>query len=85
MSAAEIKLAISAIRRMRLPINSVKTRRFKISNNGARIDMRRSMRDNFRSGADFISLVKRERRVRRPPLVVICDISGIDGTSILGC
>ena len=76
MSAAEIKLAISAIRRMRLPINSVKTRRFKISKNGARIDMRRSMRDNFRSGADFISLVKRERRVRRPPLVVICDISG---------
>jgi uncharacterized protein with von Willebrand factor type A (vWA) domain len=76
MSVQEIGLAISAVHRMKLPLNEVPTRRFKASNSGARIDMRRTMRAALRSGADFIPLMKRKRRMRRPPLVVLCDISG---------
>jgi len=38
--------------------------------------MRRTMRAALRSGTDFIPLMKRQRRMRRPPLVVLCDISG---------
>ena len=76
MSAEELQLAIATVHRMRLPLNQVATRRFKSSNSGNRIDPRRSMRAALRSGADFIPLMKRERRLRRPPLVVICDISG---------
>ena len=76
MSAEEIQLAILAVHRMKLPLNYVVTRRFKASNNGTRIDMRRTMRAALRSGTNFIPLMKCERRVRRPPLVVICDISG---------
>jgi uncharacterized protein len=76
MSAEEIRAAIAAVHRMKLPLNEVRTRRFKQSNAGARIDMRRTMRAALRSGTDFIPLMKRKRRMRRPPLVVICDISG---------
>jgi len=76
MSADEIRDAIAAVHRMKLPLNEVPTRRFKQSNAGTRVDMRRSMRVALRSGTDFIPLMKRKRRMRRPPLVVICDISG---------
>ena len=76
MSAEEIREAIAAVHRMKLPLNEVPTRRFKQSNAGTRIDMRRTMRAALRSGTDFIPLMKRKRRKRRPPLVVICDISG---------
>ena len=76
MSADEIRDAIAAVHRMKLPLNEVPTRRFKQSNTGTRVDMRRSMRAALRSGTDFIPLMKRKRRMRRPPLVVICDISG---------
>ncbi len=76
MSAEEIQLAISAVHRMKLPLNYALTRRFKASNSGTKIDMRRTMRAALRSGTDFIPLMKCKRRMRRPPLVVICDISG---------
>ena len=76
MSAEEIQLAISAVHRMKLPLNYALTRRFKASNSGTKIDMRRTMRAALRSGTGFIPLMKCKRRMRRPPLVVICDISG---------
>ena len=76
MSTEEIQLAIAAVHRMRLPINYIATRRFKASSSGTRIDPRRTMRAALRSGTDFIPLMKCKRRMRRPPLVVICDISG---------
>ncbi len=76
MSTEEIQLAISAVRRIKLPQNLVQIRRFKVSNIGKRIDMRRTMRAVLRSSADFIPLMKRERLKRRPPLVILCDISG---------
>ena len=76
MSTEEIQLAISVLHRMKLSLNHTATRRFKSSNSGKKIDPRRSMRAALRSGADFIPLMKRQRRMRRPPLVVICDISG---------
>ena len=59
MSTEEIQLAISAVRRIKLPQNLVQIRRFKVSNIGKRIDMRRTMRAVLRSSADFIPLMKR--------------------------
>jgi uncharacterized protein with von Willebrand factor type A (vWA) domain len=76
MSSAEVREALDAIRRMRLPIMQVSTRRFRADPSGARIDMRRSLRAALRSGSDYIPLMKRKRRTRHPPLVIICDISG---------
>ncbi len=76
MSADEIAAAVDAIKRLRLPIMQVPTRRHKKSTATARVDMRRTMRAAMRSGSDIIPLQWRKRRMRHPPLVVICDVSG---------
>ena len=76
MSADEIEQAKRAIARMRLLIVSVPTRRFAPDPQGARVDMRATLRAALRSGADIIPLRLRRPRRRPPPLVVLCDISG---------
>jgi uncharacterized protein with von Willebrand factor type A (vWA) domain len=76
MSAEEITAAKAMLARMRLPIMNVPTRRFQPHPGGRRVDLRASMRRSLRSGGDLIDLAKRRRRMRHPPLVVLCDISG---------
>src|SRR5690606_18107435 len=75
MSAAELAEAKAAISRLRLPLDETRTRRTRPSPRGALIDMRASLRASLRAGG-LIALRKREFRRRRPPLVVLCDISG---------
>lgn len=76
MSAEEILRAKQVVRDMRLPIAEIKTRRFRPAPHGRRLDLRRTMAATMRSGGDEIDLQRRKRRTRRPPLVVLCDISG---------
>lgn len=76
MTASEIEAAKSAMRRMRLPIMEIPTRRFRPDNTGARADMRATLRTALRSGGDIIPMRWRRRRQRKPPIVVLCDISG---------
>lgn len=76
MSTAEIEAAKRAIARMRLPVPELTTRRFRPGQAGGRIDIRRTLSRAVRDGADVIPLAFRRRRVTRPPLVVLCDISG---------
>jgi uncharacterized protein with von Willebrand factor type A (vWA) domain len=76
MSAEELAEARREIGRMRLPIMQVPTRRFQQHPQGARIDMRRTLRQSLRGGGAAIDLARRERRRRHPPLVILCDISG---------
>ena len=52
-----------------------RTRRLRPSRNG-RIDLRRSARHAIRSSGELMSLLRRRPRVRRRPLVLICDVSG---------
>jgi uncharacterized protein len=73
MSIAEQTQAKAAIARLRMKRVEVKTRRFQSSRTGARIDLRRTMRESLRGG---INLARKEPRWREPPLVVLCDISG---------
>ena len=73
MSVAEQALAKTAIAMLRLHRKKIPTRRFQVSNSGSRIDMRATMRETLRGG---ITLARKERRMREPPLVVLCDISG---------
>jgi hypothetical protein len=75
MSGDEMRRAKAAIARMRLPLMETKTRRWRPHPAGARADMRATLRAALRS-ADLIQLKRRSRRVRPPPLVVLCDISG---------
>ena len=76
MTNEEVDAARRAMRHMRLPIETVSTRRFQRDPTGPTVDMRATMRAALRDGGDTIPLLKRDRRRRRPPLIVLCDISG---------
>ncbi|EDP64420.1 VWA domain containing CoxE-like family protein [alpha proteobacterium BAL199] len=76
MSTEEVNRAKTAIRGMHLPIMEVPTRRFRVAEHGRRVDLRRTMRATLRSGGDEIPLQMKKRRMRHPPLVTLCDISG---------
>ena len=76
MSGDEIRQAKQAIAAMRLALALTPTRRFAPDARGARVDMRATLRAALRSGAAIIPLRRRRARLRPPPLVVLCDISG---------
>lgn len=75
MSAEEIAAARREVQRLRLPIMQVPTRRFRRDPVGSRVDMRRTLRQSLRGGG-MIDLARKERILRHPPLVILCDISG---------
>src|SRR2546429_3953583 len=52
-----------------------RTRRLRPSRSG-RIDLRRSARQAIRSSGELMTLFRRKPRVRRRPIVLICDVSG---------
>ena len=76
MSAEEIAAARREVQRLRLPIMQVPTRRFRRDPVGSRVDMRRTLRQSLRGGGGMIDLARKERILRHPPLVILCDISG---------
>ncbi|MEZ5909237.1 MAG: VWA domain-containing protein [Hyphomicrobiaceae bacterium] len=76
MSAAELAAARRAIARLRLPAELVRTRRLRGGLKRERIDLRRIVREMAAKGPDHLLLHYRERRWRRAPLVVLCDVSG---------
>jgi len=75
MSVAELAEAKAAISRLRLTLDEARTRRTRPSARGHLVDMRATLRATLRSGG-VIPLKRRDYRRRRPPLVVLCDISG---------
>jgi uncharacterized protein len=52
------------------------TRRYRSARRGRQTDMRRTLRAARRTGGDPIRLARRQRRVTRRRLVMLCDISG---------
>ena len=65
--------------RLELATPERRTRRYEKARHGQRIHMRRTLRRSLRSGGDPIRLARRRRRVVRRRLVMLCDISGLDG------
>lgn len=76
MSASEIADAVRAIAALNLSGDERKTRRFSPARSGARIDLRRTLRRSMRGGGSFIDLARTSPQVRKPPVVILCDISG---------
>ena len=76
MSTAEIAQAKRMLARLTLPVKPIASRRMKASVLPKRIDPKRTLRAAMRQGGDFDGLRYRERRIRWPNLVVLCDISG---------
>ena len=75
MTAAEIAEAKRAVARLNLPVRPLVSRRTAAALRGPLPDWRRTMRDSLR-GTRPPLLARRERRVRWPALVALCDISG---------
>lgn len=75
MSLAELNEARQAIRKLRLPIQNIRTRRFAQGSYGDRVDMRATLRQSLRQGGAMRLRYKRPVH-RHPPLVLLCDISG---------
>ena len=76
MDADEIARAKRLIARLRLPDDTVKTRRFVADARGRRIDPRRSFRQSLKGGGGGIRLAFRAPAERHPPVVALVDISG---------
>ena len=53
-----------------------RTRRYERGRHGRQIDLRRTLRGGLRSGGEPIRMARRQRRVQRRRLVMVCDISG---------
>jgi len=56
-------------------LSTKESRRYRISTKGSQIDARRTMRRNMKYGGTIIELAKKRRKIRKPRLVVICDVS----------
>jgi len=76
MTAAELSEVKSMIARLRLPLPEHRVRRTVAARRGTSIDLRASLRAMTSAGGEMGPLQWRARRKRRPPLVVLCDISG---------
>ncbi|MDX3924865.1 MAG: VWA domain-containing protein [Shinella sp.] len=76
MTSAELAEAKRAIASLVLPMDAVRTRRFRRSNRSAKIDARATMRQAMRTGGALILPRHREPKLVHPPLVVLADISG---------
>ena len=76
MTAEEIGQAKKMLANLRLPIPEIRTRRLAPDPDGARVDLRASLRASLRNGAQIIQLRRRSPQRRHPPLVVLCDVSG---------
>ena len=76
MSTAEIERAKRAIARLRLPVEKHPIRRFELHHSGNRFDLRATLRHSLRGGGQDLEILRKRRRTRRPPLVILCDISG---------
>ncbi len=77
MSAAELLTARRVIAELALMTAKLRTRRYAPSDRATgRLDMRRMLRASTRGGGEMLLPLYRTQQLRRPPLVVLCDISG---------
>ena len=76
MTAEELAQARLAMAKLVLPVQPVRTRRYKAVNRPARIDARRTLSNSMKSGGDLVLPRFRKQRLVHPPIVVLADISG---------
>jgi uncharacterized protein with von Willebrand factor type A (vWA) domain len=76
MSAQELARAKRTLERLRLPFEEIRTRRFASSRRGHRLDVRAMLRDSAAHAGDIGLPRLKQRLWRRPPVVVLVDISG---------
>jgi len=76
LSPSELAQLASLMRQLVIAVPPRRTRRYRPRKDGARLDMRRTMRQATRTGGEPIAIARQAVRVRQRRLVVLCDISG---------
>jgi uncharacterized protein with von Willebrand factor type A (vWA) domain len=76
LSPSELAQLATLMRQLVIAVPPRRTRRYRPRKDGARLDMRRTMRQAIRTGGEPMRIARRAVRVRQRRLVVLCDISG---------
>ncbi|HEY5400409.1 MAG TPA: VWA domain-containing protein [Trebonia sp.] len=76
LTASELAQLATLMRQLVIAVPPRRTRRYRPRKDGARLDMRRTMRQATRTGGEPIKIARQAVRVRQRRLVVLCDISG---------
>ena len=76
LTPAELAQLAMLMRELVIAVPPRRTRRYRPKKDGARLDMRRTMRQATRTGGEPVRIARRAVRVRQRRLVVLCDISG---------
>jgi hypothetical protein len=76
LSPAELTQLATLMRQLAIAVPPRRTRRYRPKKDGARLDMRRTMRQATRTGGEPVRIARRAVRIKQRRLVVLCDISG---------
>jgi hypothetical protein len=76
LTTAELAQLATLMRQLEIAVPPRRTRRYRPKKDGARLDMRRTMRQAIRTGGEPVRIARRAVRTRQRRLVVLCDISG---------
>ncbi len=76
LTPAELAQLAALMRELVIAVPPRRTRRYRAQKDGARLDMRRTMRQATRTGGEPVRIARRAVRARPRRLVVLCDISG---------
>ncbi len=69
---AEIARAILVVARR---LATRESRRYRSTQRGHAVDLRRTMRRNIKYGGTVVELARKRRKIRKPRIVLICDVS----------
>jgi uncharacterized protein len=76
LSPSELAQLATLMRQLVIAVPPRRTRRYRPRKDGARLDMRRTMRQATRTGGEPLRIARQAVRVRQRRLLVLCDISG---------
>ncbi len=76
ISAYELALFDEIFRNFRITVKEKLGRRFKPSNKGKTIDLRRSIRQSTQRGGEIMHILTKKRKPRESKLVLLADVSG---------
>ena len=76
LSPSELRDLAALMRQLTIAVPPRRSRRYRPRKDGARLDMRRTLRQARRTGGEPVRIARRAVRVRPRRLVVLCDISG---------
>ncbi len=76
LTPGELREAERAFERLRIRLSARRSRRTEPARRRGRVDLRRSLRAALRHEGELVSLARRRRRLERPRVVLLCDVSG---------